>query len=460
MQLTTLEAGLFFKLWLELLWGINEKKEIVPRFKKPVYGKFIDQGPLIEIRHKLWEHPEWIGEFLSENDNGEFTEEERGILASWQNSFIEGTFFIVKHLKKYSVFMDENGDRLYGVIGISNPVSETVPMKAPFMVNAVLLPFKDRIIYDSFLLPYNITFGRGMAESVKEQYAEAQTRGIIESMDGNSQLQITPPTEKKPRAAAKKELGKDKLPPIIKQAKIPVAHAEKYLAVSELIEKVCAEKLNGEYKDLCIHTLQKLCRKRSSPMSRGRVSTWAAGIIYAIGSVNFLFDKETEPYLSAADIGEYFGISKSTAANKAAEIKNILNIDFLQPEYTLDSIYEKMAVPMRMLHGLKKFRQSPPGVMKMSEMLLEILSPWLDGIYLEDLAPIAVHAWNECTGGQPIITKKFLKKSDEIRSMVEEMKKRKQELFPDDERVITTFEVYYKGEEPILRVASEYKYTP
>ena len=38
MQLTTSEAGLFFKLWLELLWGLNEKKEVVPHFKKPIYG--------------------------------------------------------------------------------------------------------------------------------------------------------------------------------------------------------------------------------------------------------------------------------------------------------------------------------------------------------------------------------------------------------------------------------------
>ncbi len=34
-----------------------------------------------------------------------------------------------------------------------------------------------------------------------------------------------------------------------------------------------------------------LSRKRPSPLSTGRERSWAVGIIYALGQVNFLFDK-------------------------------------------------------------------------------------------------------------------------------------------------------------------------
>ena len=51
------------------------------------------------------------------------------------------------------------------------------------MVEAVLLPFNDKIIYDSIFFPYSMTFGGGIRRSFNDAYQEAKSRfGIITSL--------------------------------------------------------------------------------------------------------------------------------------------------------------------------------------------------------------------------------------------------------------------------------------
>lgn len=80
-----------------------------------------------------------------------------------------------------------------------------------------------------------------------------------------------------------------------------------------------------------------LSRKRPSPLESGRTRSWAAGIVYALGRVNFLFDKSNEPYMSATDLCEKIGVSQSTATNKSREIWNRLNLMQMDPEWYLPS---------------------------------------------------------------------------------------------------------------------------
>jgi hypothetical protein len=69
----------------------------------------------------------------------------------------------------------------------------------------------------------------------------------------------------------------------------------------------------------------------------GKANTWACTIIYTIGSVNFIFDKSQVPTMTAKEIAESFGISASTAGNKASQIRDMLNISPFEPEWTLPS---------------------------------------------------------------------------------------------------------------------------
>lgn len=67
-------------------------------------------------------------------------------------------------------------------------------------------------------------------------------------------------------------------------------------------------------------------RKRTKPLLTGRTEIWAAAVVYTVGTMNFLFDKSFEPYISSADINNYFGTSSSTVAQKARTYGSCRNI--------------------------------------------------------------------------------------------------------------------------------------
>ena len=69
----------------------------------------------------------------------------------------------------------------------------------------------------------------------------------------------------------------------------------------------CAQNLDNDYLQLCEKLIKKLGRKRDVPFQRGKPEIWAAAVVYALGSINFLFDKSFEPYMTADQICEYFG---------------------------------------------------------------------------------------------------------------------------------------------------------
>jgi len=332
MNLTQTEVELFYKLWYALMWDINEKHKIVPEFKKPVYGERVNERLFVAIRSKLWENPQWIDDFLRDHEQSGLTKTECEILADWRSNFIKDRFIVMKHLKKYSVVMtSEEPTKLYGMCGISRSIKETAPYKTPFMIETVLLPFQDKIIYDSFINLFSVSFGKGMRDSLKSTYDKTkETVGIIETIG-------TPPVPVKP--SEKKPKQPKPAPPAVdtKGANVPKAMSARYMEIAEIIENFCNENLNDEYKEICLRALAKLCRKRPSPLVGGRARTWACGIVYAIGSNNFIFDKSQPINMTAVEIADWFGLSKSTAGSKAADINKWLNLSYLNTEFMLDS---------------------------------------------------------------------------------------------------------------------------
>jgi len=85
----------------------------------------------------------------------------------------------------------------------------------------------------------------------------------------------------------------------------------------------------------------------------GRAHTWAAGIVYAIGSNNFIFDKTQKIHLTANELVAPFGVSSSTASNKAAEIKKMFKISYFNAEWMLpEHIENNPMIWMVMVNGL------------------------------------------------------------------------------------------------------------
>ncbi|HBA47323.1 MAG TPA: hypothetical protein DCZ91_05900 [Lachnospiraceae bacterium] len=120
--------------------------------------------------------------------------------------------------------------------------------------------------------------------------------------------------------------------------KIPNEMKEKYDEISKLLIEYSEIYLDKEYEELCLHALEKLCRKRPSPLVSGRANGWAAGIVYAIGSNNFIFDKSQPIHMTSKELAEPFGVAASTASSKAALIKKALKIDYSRAEWCLPSM--------------------------------------------------------------------------------------------------------------------------
>ena len=138
------------------------------------------------------------------------------------------------------------------------------------------------------------------------------------------------PQEKKPRP-------QNPAPPAVdtKGANVPKAMSVRYMEVAGIIEEFCDDKLNAEYKEICLRALAKLCRKRPSPVATGKARTWACGIVHAIGSVNFIFDKSKPLSMTAAEIADWFNLAKSTASGKSSEINKLLDLSYFNVEFLL-----------------------------------------------------------------------------------------------------------------------------
>jgi len=106
----------------------------------------------------------------------------------------------------------------------------------------------------------------------------------------------------------------------------------------EMTNKFCIEHLDNDYQQLCEKLIKKMGRKREVPFKRGKLEVWAASVVYAIGSINFLFDKSFEPYSTPLEIADYFGSKKSTVSNKARQIKDMLKISQFDSDFSTQMV--------------------------------------------------------------------------------------------------------------------------
>ena len=122
---------------------------------------------------------------------------------------------------------------------------------------------------------------------------------------------------------------------------VPKSMEGTYEAIKTLTDAFCRDHMNEDYRVLAQRMTAALCRKRQSPLASGPPRTWACGIVYVLGQINFLTDPSTQPFMSTADLCARFGVGQSTASAKARVISQALDTSRLNPEWSLPSLLDQ-----------------------------------------------------------------------------------------------------------------------
>ena len=172
----------FYRIWFALLRYANAQRHILPEsLTLPPEGT-LAAADGVKLREVVWGDDALREAFIAENPAG-LPPEDIGIVRSWQHR-VTGTFFVLRHLKKHSIFFAEAPQaRAYGVVGLVSPFEELIGPYLPRAVQAVLLPFEDRITYDGLLSGYSVSFGAGIRRNLDVAYRNAREReGIVTSL--------------------------------------------------------------------------------------------------------------------------------------------------------------------------------------------------------------------------------------------------------------------------------------
>jgi hypothetical protein len=326
MLLSADDAELFFRLHRSLMWFVNDCLRIVPDIGSPDEFSALPPKTRLEVRNALLDKADLIQSFVDENP-ANLSDEEADIVASWKHQ-VSGRFYAFRQLKKYMIFLPTDGSLVaYGVVALTEPFESLIGPYLPVMTETVLMPFKDRIVYDGLLSTYNMSFGGGIKRSLNDSYREAKERlGIVTSLPIES-VPIPATTRKKsPKRKTKETAGSGSkgLKPILE-------------SIVCMTDEFCHEHLNDEYAELCRRLAEKLSRKRPSPLLSGKPTTWASGIVRTIGWVNYLDDSITTPHIKLTAIDKAFGVGESTGQGKSKTIRTMFRIRQFDPEWTLPS---------------------------------------------------------------------------------------------------------------------------
>ena len=181
MRLPAAEVERFYKLYFALLCYANEQYGLASQVTTIPQIMAMPQEEQYVLRQGVYAHREVMATFVRANP-AQFSTEDLAIVDSWTH-FVQGQFYVLRHLKPYTIFLDAaDVPKAYGVLALHDDFATMFP-RVPFLIDTVLLPFKDQIVYDGQCQYYNIVFGRGITRRLNESYQQAKAHpGIITTL--------------------------------------------------------------------------------------------------------------------------------------------------------------------------------------------------------------------------------------------------------------------------------------
>lgn len=122
---------------------------------------------------------------------------------------------------------------------------------------------------------------------------------------------------------------------------VPKDLEARFEEITQRTSAFCHTYLDEEYAQLSRELTATLCRKRPSPLARGKANVWACGIIHALGLVNFLFDASQTPHIAASQIWEHFELSSSTMQAKSKQIRDLLDMYPMDPDWSTPAMVDQ-----------------------------------------------------------------------------------------------------------------------
>jgi hypothetical protein len=235
MQLNASQVERFYGIWLPLMLFVNRRLQLVQEMLPPDFSGPYDVSEVRKLRDALWADDSLREAFIAENP-AQLSPADLRMVASWEHR-VEGGFYALRHLKKYTLFLEQKSKTVYGVLGLASPLDEVIPF-VPCYLNAVLLPFEKQIIYDSLIVPYNVHIGPGIRRDLEQSYRDARERGaIVTSLLPSDHAASDEEQRKDARAVNARVL--EAFRPYLYRANLSTKVAERDLATATAFAEAC-----------------------------------------------------------------------------------------------------------------------------------------------------------------------------------------------------------------------------
>ncbi len=178
---------------------------------------------------------------------------------------------------------------------------------------------------------------------------------------------------------------------------IPEHLQPRFREIVQITDRVCEERLDGEYREICRRLLACYCQP-TTDIERGKAESWAAGIVYEAGQVNFLTDPNFEPYVKSNDLAKACGVSVATMHNKGKSVREALRLNRLDTDFCVPSRLEDnplawmMELPNRVIADIRHLPDEVRQKLNLADMLPD-----------EPVQPL-VSDWRNRKLGQPPAT--------------------------------------------------------
>ena len=177
MHLSDEQCNRFFDTMDSLLTYVNDKFAVVENLDFDEESVFGD-AKISLVAKELWNNTDIIDEFIDENPYG-LPASHLKTAAAWKNA-LPGYFTLVRYQSGCAILMNEVG--VFEVAGVTAEISDQIG-PAPAYVDLTLIPFDDCIVYDGFLMAYDIEQGSRESRSVQDAFEERLKEGIAVTAD-------------------------------------------------------------------------------------------------------------------------------------------------------------------------------------------------------------------------------------------------------------------------------------